>query len=284
MRVTFFHSDKPRERMLAEAFAAGAMALGDDVELQELNGTGLVAHGADVAVMVGVKSTDLWRANMDAGIHVAMLDKGYIRAKARGPVKSWEYWRIAVDAHHPTHYLGSMRCPADRWDALGLNVQPWREQGDHVVFAGSSEKYHTFYGIEHPTRFARKLLRDLREYTDRRVIYRPKPSWRDAKAIRGADFSRDGGINELLIGAHALITHGSNACFEAMLAGVPSIVLGDAVARPISSHVIADIEAIRLATDDERRQWLANLAYCQWTLDEIASGEAWKHTRIHVHG
>jgi hypothetical protein len=73
-------------------------------------------------------------------------------------------------------------------------------------------------------------------------------------------------------GAHALITYGSNACFEAMLAGVPSIVIGDAVMRPVSSTSLAEIERPRFASEDDRLSLLSALAYCQFRLHEIAIG------------
>jgi len=61
--------------------------------------------------------------------------------------------------------------------------------------------------------------------------------------------------------------------------GVPTIVLGEAVSAPLSSSSLGDIEAPRLAKFSQRLQWAADLAYCQWTIDEFRSGEAWPHLR-----
>lgn len=285
MRIAFLHSDKPRERILADAFADGARVHGDTVELSPLTPEVEVAVSADVAVMVGVKSRERWHAHWDAGIHVVMLDKGYCRGKGAGPVRGWEYWRISVDGHHPTRYLERMRRPSDRWNRLGIDVMPWRASGEHIILAGSSAKYHDFYGLNDPTAFAHGVVKSIRAATQRAIVYRPKPSWRDAIPITKTRFSAGKEpLAEILTGAHALITHGSNACFEAMLAGVPSIVLGDAVAKPISSTSLDDIEAPRVAGDEERMQLLANLAYAQFTLSEFASGEAWSNTRSFIYG
>lgn len=75
--------------------------------------------------------------------------------------------------------------------------------------------------------------------------------------------------------AHILVTHGSNACLDAMMAGIPSIILGPGVMGPISSRDLADLEHPRMAGKAERSQLLANLAYHQWTEAEMASGLAW---------
>lgn len=285
MRVAFFASDKPRERLLADAFLRGLNAHGDSGEVIYLDGTPQVAEGFEVAVMIGVKSRDLYQANIQAGVHVVLIDKGYTRHHAPGPVKIWEYWRVAVDAHHPTRTLMNIRHKRTRLRRLGLTAVPWRQSGRHILLAGSSAKYHDFYGLPDPTTYAIQVVADLRRLTKRPIVYRPKPSWRAAVPINGTRFSRsDEAIGAVLKGAWAMVTHGSNACFEAALLGVPCIVLGDAVAKPISSTTLRGIKRPYLATDAERGQWLANLAFCQWTMAEFASGEAWAVIRPQIYG
>jgi hypothetical protein len=131
---------------------------------------------------------------------------------------------------------------------------------------------------------AADLVGQIRRFTDRPIVYRPKPSWGGAEPIPGTKFSWSRAKNFITIyddlkGAHCLVTHGSNACFEALQAGVPSIVTGDAALRPIFSTDIAEIENPRRASMPERRQIVDNLAYCQWSLGEIAQGDAWKFLR-----
>jgi hypothetical protein len=174
-----------------------------------------------------------------------------------------------------------MHCPSDRWDRFGMSPAPWRRRGEQIVFAGSSAKYHEFYQLADPTMYAKKVRGWIRERDQERlIVYRPKPSWRDAKPVVGMEYSTSAqSMTECLQGAHVMVTHGSNACFEAVMAGVPCIVLGDAVAKPISSTSLDELDAPRLATDDERSQWLANLAYLQWNLREMASGEMWANLR-----
>lgn len=285
MNVTFWHSDKPRERLLADAFARGVIAGGDSIELRPLQPEPEVASGCDVAVMVGVKSRALFQAHWDAGVHTVYLDKGYTRHATRGPVKVWEYWRVAVDAHHPTARLMERDLPHDRWASLGLELAPWRTEGRHVLIAGSSQKYHDFYGLWEPTRYTTKLVKNLRAYTDRPLVYRPKPSWKEAQPIDGTRYSRPPeGIADVLRDCWCVVTHGSNAVFESVLAGVPTIVVGDAVSKPISSQDLGAVEAPLLADDATRRQWLANLAWWQWTQPEFATGEAWRFIRPYIYG
>jgi hypothetical protein len=268
MRVAFYASNKPREQELAAAFLAGAEAHGDSGSLRD---SGDKAGDCDVAVMVGVKSCDLYRASRAAGRH-------------RQPgAKVWEYWRIAVDAHHPTGKLMAVKRPHDRM--YGVNLLPWRRPAKrgHIVIAGSSAKYHRFYNLPDPTAWAIRQVHEIRKHSQRQIIYRPKPSWHDAVPIPYTTYSdKHEAIGAVLKGAHALVTHGSNACFEAITRGVPCIILGDGVAKPISSTDIAEIEQPRLASIHERRRWLASLAYYQWTVLEFQSGEAWASIRPQI--
>lgn len=278
MKVVFVASDKPREAVLGEAFVAGARSHGHDAEVTRRPDGGVPPADvvdADVVAMVGVKSAAMFAANMRMGRTCLMFDKGYSRHRKDG-ARTWEYWRVAVNAHQPTRYLPAMRMPNDRWRALGVDVRPWRQRGAHIVLAGSSAKYHAFHGLHDPTRYAAKVAGQIRHLTNRTVIYRPKPSWRDAVPISGTVYSgAQQSMADVLHNAWALVTHGSNACFEAMIAGVPCVVLGDAVARPISSTALQEINLPRLAEHVDRMQLLANLAYCQWTVSELASGAAW---------
>lgn len=284
MKVTFWHSEKPRERILADAFRAGLLAHGDECELRALQPQVEVAD-CDLAVMVGVKSRELFRAHWQAGAHTLMLDKGYVRSAIAGPVKLWEYWRTALDAHHPTAKLMEIRRPFDRLERIYLPLKPWRRQGKHIVLAGSSAKYHEFYGLKDPTAYGSKVVRQLRGLTSREIVYRPKPSWKDAVPLEGTRYSQlPETLEAVLENAHVLVTHGSNACFEAVVHGIPCVILGDAVAKPISSTQLEQIEEPMIVPTSERYQWLANLAYCQWTMREFASGQAWEVLRPQIYG
>ena len=279
MRVAFFANDKNREQDLARAFIAGVEAHGDIGYLRTNNSA---AGNCDVAVMVGVKSIDLYRACQSAGIHIIMLDKGYQRHRQPGK-RVWEYWRCAINAHHPTDTLMKIKRPRDRME--GVILQPWRTRTKrgHIAIAGSSAKYHRFYNLPDPTTWAIEVVREIRKHTDRRIAYRPKPSWHDAVPIPDTIYSgHNHPIGGVLEGAHALVTHGSNACFEAVQAGIPSVILGNGVAKPISSTDISEVERPLLATLGERRRWLASLAYCQWSVLEFKSGEAWATIRPQI--
>lgn len=281
MKVRFWQSDKPRERILAEAVRQGVIKHGDEFDARAL-GTEATPD-CDVAIMVGVKSKELWQQHLKWGCQLVYLDKGYTRRDRGDGSRVWEYWRVSVNAHHPTAKFRMGDYPDDRAKEAGWSFVPWRANASGpIVIAGSSEKYHSFYDLKPPTEWAQKLVKQLRGTTRNEIVYRPKASWKGAVPIEGTRYMQEGGIDDALKGAWCLITHGSNACFEAMLNGIPSIVLGDAVMRPISSTEVDDIHKLRLASDKERQSVLNFLGYHQWTMEEMADGSMWDVVRKEI--
>lgn len=269
MRIAFYASDKKREQDLAKAFKSGAELHGHTVDILRLDQRD---YTYDFACMVGVKSAVLWKDMYQSGVIPIIFDKGYSRHKRGG----WcEFWRIAVGAHNPTlTTLTKFEYPSDRFEAMSLEVKPWRETGNHILICGSSEKYHDFYGLHHPTTFAKKLVARIKEYSKRPIIYRPKPSWKGATPLEGTIFSDSKQpLSEVLKDCHCVVTHGSNASFEAALMGIPSVIVGEAVMRPCSSISLHDIEHPYLG---DREPVFNALGYHQWTNSELASGEAFE--------
>lgn len=284
MKVAFLHSDKPRERLLADAFLTGAARHGHTTYSIPLGQDDPVNDDYDIAAMVGVKSNERFYAHRHEGRKVMMLDKGYSRHHRPGG-RVWEYWRIAIDAHQPTSRIATLNCPTDRREGMGWEAKPWRKDGASIIFAGSSDKYHAFHRLPDPNRYARSVVTAMLKRSQRRMIYRPKPSWHGAYPLKRARFSKQPeSLSTLLESAWALVTHGSNASFDAIMAGVPCVILGDAVAKPISSTSLDEIESPRMASEKVVRWWLANLAYWQWTEAEFASGEAWDFLKENLHG
>lgn len=282
MRNVFFASNKKLEQDLAANMVKGIRGQGGKAEVRTLCANNNLSD-CDVAMMVGVKSKRLFDQCENAGIIPVMFDKGYIRGR-RVDSRVWEYWRVSVGAHHPTATIMQKKLPDDRWKNLGVKVDPWKTWGHHIVLAGSSAKYHRFYDLPDPTEWARGVIEEIRKHSDLPIIYRPKPSWKEAVPIRGAEFSgreKAQSINQDLWGAHCLITHGSNACFEALIAGVPVIVLGNGVAKVVSRQSVADVMEL---TRPKREQFFANLAYYQWTEKEMASGECWNFMKGLING
>jgi hypothetical protein len=285
-----------RETNLAKAIQNGARIHGDEVEILEVaDASGPKVIDCDLVLKCGVKSRDWFRAYNAAGIPYCYFDKGYIRTRAT----EWlDYWRVSVNGHQPLDYVKKATNDRDRADGMELSFAPWRKpRGESIVVDGASGKHHYFHAPASITRetldaYAHKisvdLIERLRQISQRHIIYRPKPSWKGARPIEGAEYARgrlgvpDKEFSFDIDRGHVVITYGSNLCFDAALRGVPSLVLGHGIAGPISSRTLDDLEDPLLATDADRRQWLNNVAWSQFRMREFKDGTAWKVIRAMV--
>lgn len=264
MHIAFHVSPrKVYEQVLGAGFEIGARVHGDQVSFPLE-----YVEGVDVACVLGVKDANLMNRYRHAGVPVVYWDKAYTRR-----TKGW--FRVSINSNHPTSYIMDMDCPDDRRRKFGWKPAPWHG-GTSIIVAGSSGKYHSMVSLQPAQEFAEQTIKRIREYSDRPIIYRPKHTHNEAIPIAGALFSVGGEFTPLLADAHAVVVQGSNAGFEAMLNGVPSIVLGTAVVKPISSTKLSEIERPRYATEAERIKFLNNLAYHQWTPSELQDGKAWE--------
>jgi hypothetical protein len=93
------------------------------------------------------------------------------------------------------------------------------------------------------------------------VYYRPHPL--APTAIANAP-TLDGSLDDALAGAHTVAVYNSNVAVDAILHGCGV----DHYDRGSMGWGMTD-----------RKEWLRKLAYCQWSLTEIAAGEAWAHLK-----
>ena len=74
-----------------------------------------------------------------------------------------------------------------------------------------------------------------------------------------------------------LVAYSSSSTIDALIAGVPAMRSSSAnMAWPVTDHSLAAVERPTLF---EREQWLYDLAYAQWSADEMRSGMVWQHLR-----
>jgi hypothetical protein len=290
VKVAFYASDKPREIMLAKAFELGIRQLGDEFELRRTADYGEErkyegpSPETDIAICFGVKgrSAEIIKEHVALGKHAVYLDKGYTRQKGEGGHTL--YTRLSIDSSSPVRYFQRVRHSNDRFNRLEMPIRERKRTTDgHILFCGSSQKYHDFNGLGDATEYSAKALFKLRKASGRQIVYRPKPSAKDLKPIANYMFSSGSqDITDALRGCHAVVTHGSSVAIYAVLAGIPIVVLGETVMSPVAESDIVKVDEPFWPKSDRRFQWACDFAHCQWTQDEMKSGEAWQYVREEI--
>lgn len=150
--------------------------------------------------------------------------------------------------------------PDDRWRSLKASrcVRPWQKNGRHIVIAAPTRTYGRFHRTES---WIADTIDALARVTDRQLVIRDKEQYKRRPLQKDID------------GAHALVTHGSNAAVEAAILGCPVFVDRSSAAALIGQ---TDITKIESPIYPDREPWLRSLAYGQYHEQELVDGTLWR--------
>ena len=196
-----------------------------------------------------------------------LLEAGYINGRSGDYVQDrLRFVSTGWNGLHGRADPGPSDCPPDRWQATGHRVRDW-QMGVVGKCMLVCEQHPSDNCAPPAPEWAAAL--ELAHEVANRVIYRPHPLMADKLRPLSAALKE----------AHTVLTWSSTAAVEAVLAGVPTIALDEgSIAWPVTSH---DVRADEYLGD--RHQWLYDLAYRQWTHDELKDGTAWDTLKENLH-
>ncbi len=185
------------------------------------------------------------------------------------------YFRICKGSFHTN--IGRVNTPAriEKLRKLGIDAEfkGWRadDRGKHILVCPSSQTvtYH-LNGISQDEWVA-TARQEISKYTDREIRFRNKP--RPGNEWWNTDIKND------LKGCHALVTNYSLSAFDALFNYVPVFAEGNSVMGPVTSRDIKKIEKPLKPGGKTMEEWLKFVAENQFTLKEMASGEAYEILR-----
>ena len=165
-----------------------------------------------------------------------------------------------------------MSVPSDRWEKLVkwnefLRYQGWKYPGNKILIVAPSEKPCKYYGIN-KQQWLDSTVKTLKKHTDRPIVIREKAS--------RAERTNDTIYNSFDQDIYCVVTYNSIAAVEAVAYGIPAIALAPTAAQPVCGNKLQDIETPYRPSEDFVQTWLNHIAYCQFSLDEMISGQAWE--------
>jgi hypothetical protein len=201
---------------------------------------------------------DQFEAN---GGTVLVAENGYINGRHEGG----DYYALAKHGHNGSGdwYVGGR----ERWDALGVELKPWRATGGHILVAPS--RSFGKRGTVMPFSWADDVTRRLQEVTDRPIRLRQHPANGTPSTPLGEDL-RD---------CWAVVVWHSTVGVRALIDGIPVIcessawVMKDAFGVYPEVSAVSEMERQLVPLDYGHRDpaWWA-LAWAQWSVREIAAG------------
>ena len=251
---------------------------------------------SDVAVIMGSwKKVKKNRVHLDKQSHHVL--KNDIVDNYRGKLIIFEtplLNRKLIEEHDSyrvglNHYMRGLsdfknkNSSPDRFNSMGIDIKGWRNQGDHVLVIGQNWNDASLFGISLEL-WIINTVRMLLKNTDRKIVVRDHPQNKGLlKDIVNDKFDytkqviydTNIDIKDSLLNAHCTVSYTSGSSIDSALAGVPVITCSEYnFLWPISSHSLEDVENPKLG---ERDQLFYDLAWTQWSTDDIRSGKPWQH-------
>lgn len=154
----------------------------------------------------------------------------------------------------------------ERWKALGIELKPWRKEheGDYVLVCPN--RSFGIPGRMMPHDWPERAVAKLRKETASAVRLRPHP---------GNDRPKRS-LEEDLAGAKAVVIWSSSAGVHALIAGIPVVCAAPYwICKDATFSSLKQLQVLGCGLAD-REAALRRMAWAQWTVAEIATGEPFR--------
>lgn len=231
---------------------------------------------SEVAVIFGVYKSrvrkswprgKVFRQQRSNNLDVIVLETGYIN---RGDGENHHY-AVGKNGLNGRADFRNKSSDPDRWEGLGVTLKPYY-RGDNIVLCGQVPWDASVDHSKHEEWLA-ETAKKIRKLTDRPIVFRPHPL-ASLPPLKGCEYSIKP-LNEDLKTAHTVVTFNSNSGVEALIEGKPVFAFDEG--SMVWEACNKDLKDIESPQYHNRLQWARNLAYCQWTPEEIRQGLAWRH-------
>ena len=198
-----------------------------------------------------------------------------------GGIKRGTTWKVGLNGINRDAYFGEQDNDRSRAASLGLVCKPWRSNGDFILICGQHDKSLQWQNMPRMSTWFLETYDEIRKYTQRPIVFRPHPRCRLDHIERGLknvhrqepnhiantydDF--DMGFDNVW----ATVSYSSNPGTHSCINGVPAFVSTHSLAYDVANDIdfLYDIENPLLP---DRQQWLNDIAWSEFTVEEIANG------------
>jgi hypothetical protein len=232
------------------------------------------------------------------GIKVITFDGGLL--SSFGNVSSYpnHYFRVSLFSPMNNGDFLSDNSPNDRWEMLkkefNVKYEPWRKSqpADPILFVLQPQDNWSMNELS-PIEWFKDVYKKLRPLTKRKFIVRPHPNHIDSISQRLNEFPTDVEVaidqkqfhgdekkyyrlhfQDAIANCHAVVTHNSTASTDSCIRGIPTFCTSNlAMCWPVANTDLTKIENPELP---DRTQWVNDLGYKLWSIDEIKKGIVFK--------
>lgn len=201
-----------------------------------------------------------------------------------GGINRGTTWKVGLNGINRDAYFGPSGNSSDRMRLLGLQVKPWKYDGEHILIAGQHDKSLQWKDMPAMATWVHDTITFIRAQTDRPIIFRPHPRCplpaiehnfkgvkrQDPKQIKDTYDDFDMQFNNIW----ATVSWSSNPAIHSIIDGVPAFTGPSSLAFDVAEQNLRNIENPLYG---DRTQWLNDYAHTEYTIGEISQGIPLKH-------
>ena len=254
-----------------DAFANSLNNNGHDVAYNDLS--------ADVNVIWSV----LFNGRMAGNKAVWEQQKPTIVLEVGG-INRGTTWKVGLNGINRDAYFGPSGNSSDRVRLLGLQVKPWKYNGEYILIAGQHDKSLQWKDMPSMSAWVHDTITFIRAQTDRPIIFRPHPRCplpaieHDFKGVKRQEpLQIKGSYDDFDMqfdNIWATVSWSSNPGIHSIINGVPAFTGPSSLAFDVAEQNLRNIENPLYG---DRIQWLNDYAHTEYTIGEISQGIPLKH-------
>ena len=201
-----------------------------------------------------------------------------------GGIKRGTTWKVGLNGINRDAYFSPSGNSSDRVRLLGLQVKPWKYDGEYILIAGQHDKSLQWQSMQPMSQWVIDTIQFIRAQTKRPIIFRPHPrcplpaieiEFKDVKRqqphqIKGTYDDFDMQFNNIW----ATVSWSSNPGVHSIINGVPAFTGPSSLAFDVTEQNLRNIETPLYC---DRTQWLNDYAHTEHTIEEISKGIPLKH-------
>ena len=272
--------------VLDENLAQGLEAAGVEFQFKECadyrpdDGDIAMVHGWKKEILAGkpYDRAPIIDGQLSQGKHVICMERGLYGNREDFNVFAWD------GLHGSGRWDHIQDMPPDRWESHGMRLEPWSNDGEEILVCAQVPWDANVNDVDHLD-WLEETMHLIRDRSNRPIAFRAHPKIRNRHGATGygrvlnalpantriCDSRQP--VHADLQRAFACVCWNSNTAMDAVIAGVPAFTFHkNAIAYEVTCH---DLDQISDPPRIDREQWAWNLAYKQWTMDEVASGKFW---------
>ena len=240
---------------LLQAFALGAGGHISNWDREKDTDNALIIRG------LGGGSRKALNYCIETGRTFYAIDTGYF-----GNFKTKYIHRVTKNG---LQYTGPiLERDSDRSKRFGYKFKKFTP-GRKILICPPSLKVMDLFKQPAPEEWVKMITQEIRKYTDRPIEVRLKPNRTERVTTKSMSTA-------LADDVHCLVTYNSIAAVEAIMEGKPAIVLGNNAASAIAEKELRNIDNPKIPSKEETDAFFNHIAYCQFTVDELRNGYAWR--------